>query len=188
MQYELLFDLGQQQPADAFWLLLGGAILIPASWLRWRRARQGGATMMPTFMMLFGGVALACGLILRWDHERLLAHLQAGRVEIAEGLVAAHSVETIVRYDVQAKRHRRSEWEAFLVGPTAFGFTRDASAVGFKNGDEPRVPLRDGDWLRIHYVEDVEGDFSQRRILRLERGNKANERSASLKPQRDERF
>lgn len=170
MQYELLFDLGQQQTGEAFWLLLGSAILIPASWLRWRRARQGGATAMPTFMMVFGGVALACGLITIWDYQRLSNHLQAGRVEIAEGLVVSHSVESIARYDHQAKRYRRSEWEAFLVGSTAFGFTRDGSAVGFKNGAEPRVELRDGQWLRIAYVEDIEGDFSQRRILRLERG------------------
>jgi hypothetical protein len=170
MQYELLFDLGQQQTGEAFWLLLGSAILIPATWLRVRRTRQGGATAMPTFMMLFGAVALACGLITIWDHQRLLNHLQAGRVEIAEGLVASHSVESIARYDHQAKRYNRSEWEAFLVGTIAFGFTRDASAVGFKNGAEPRVQLRDGEWLRIAYVEDVAGDFSQRRILRLERG------------------
>lgn len=171
MQYELLFELGPQAPSGiAFWLLLGSGILIPATWLRWRRARQGKATAMPSFMMLFGGVALACGLITIWDHQRLLGHLQAGRVEIAEGFVVSHSVQQVARYDTRSKRHSRSEWEAFLVGATAFGFTRDGSAVGFKNAIEPRVELRDGQWLRIAYVEDVEGDFSQRRILRLERG------------------
>ena len=82
MQYELLFDLGQQQPADAFWLLLGGAILIPATWLRWRRARQGGAITMPSFMMLFGGVALLCG-----QHEPL------GSFVIILGSTAAREID-----------------------------------------------------------------------------------------------
>lgn len=171
MQYELLFDLGQQAYLEGVlcWLLLGSAVLLPATWLRRRRRLQGAATAMPTFMMAFGAVAAACGLITLWDHHRLLEHLQAGRVEIAEGPVASHSVQQIARYDVQSKRYNRSEWEAFLVGATAFGFTRDGSAVGFSNGAEPRLQLRDGEWLRVHYVEDVAGDFSQRRILRLER-------------------
>ena len=54
-------------------------------------------------------------------------------------------------------------------GDTAFGFTQDASSVGFRNAEEPRITLRDGEWLRLHYVEDEEGEFAQRRILRLER-------------------
>lgn len=169
MQYELLFDLGQQDYREGVWLLFGSAVLLPAIALRWRRARQGGATAMPSFMIAFGAVALAMGLIPLWDHHRLMAHLRAGTVEVVQGPVLSHSVESVARYDSQSKRYRRSEWESFLVGAVAFGFTRDASAVGFKNGDQPRLQLHDGQWLRVHYVEDVAGDFSQRRILRLER-------------------
>lgn len=169
MRYELLFDLGQQPRSDWPWLLIGLAVMAGAALGLWRQRVRGQRSAGPGFFLVFGAFCLAAGLVPIWDRHRLLQALQSGQVRVAEGRVSSHGVELLTRYDSASKRWRRSHWEAFRVGDTAFGFTQDASSVGFRNAEEPRIALRDGEWLRLHYVEDVEGEFAQRRILRLER-------------------
>jgi hypothetical protein len=169
MATELLFDIGQQGWHEWPWVL-GGALVMAAALRAWRRATVRGLRRSgPGFFVVFGGVCLAAGLVTLWDHQRLQRALQDGRAQVLEGVVNGHLVEQQVRWDVRDKRWRRSTWEAFRVGDTAFGFTRDASAAGFRNAEDAPVVLHDGQWLRLHFVEDVAGDFSQRRILRVER-------------------
>ena len=170
MQWTTAYDLAAVGYRDGLWFVLGGAVALFA--LLWvRRARSRGARTGAAWMMVAIGLvaALGGGGVALWDHHRLLAELQAGRARVAEGVIVSHTVETVRRRNYNAStRYDTSIWEAFRVGDVAFGFYRGNSPVGFRNADADRIELRDGLLVRVHYVEDVPGDFAQRRILRVE--------------------
>ncbi len=149
-------------------LLLFGAL----AWVR-HRQRQGRSGALGGFVALTA-LLTASGAALAWaDRERLLAALQVGAMHSVEGPLLGHGIEELARYDGLRQRSQRSEWEYFQVSGVGFSFRRNGLAAGFRN--EARVALRDGDWLRVSYVEDEPGLASSRRILRLQRrANKGN--------------
>ena len=77
--------------------------------------------------------------------------------------------------NVRSGGYNTSTWEAFYVADVAFGFYRGRTPVGFLNGGKTPIDLHDGMRIRIHYFEDVPGQFDHRRIVRLEiaRGGQA---------------
>lgn len=169
MQTALIYDISQVGYRDGHWFYIATAVLLFALWLRLRQRRTGAKGMPPGFVACMGLVLMAFGVVPLWDHHRLQGHLQAGRTQVAEGLVTSHSVEVIRKRRPGENRYDTSTWEAFRIGDVAFGFYRGDSPVGFLNSGSDTVDLHDGQYLRAHYYEDVEGDFAHRRILRLER-------------------
>ena len=169
MQTAVLYDISKVGYRDDHWFYIAAAVLLLAL-LSWRHQRRTGRQVLPAgFVAIMGLVLVAFGAIPLWDHHRLLAHLEAGRTQVAEGTVSSHSVEVIRKRRPGENKYDTSTWEAFRIGEVAFGFYRGDSPVGFLNSGSDAVELHDGQHLRAHYYEDVEGDFAHRRILRLER-------------------
>ena len=168
MRYETLYDLTQTGFQGQVWLAAAAMAMLVAVALFWRQTRRGGRLATHGFFVVFCSVALAMGGIQLWDHQRLVSHLQSGSVQVVTGPVQSHSVTEQVVYNHSSKRYDRTTWEVFRVGDVAFGFSR-CGAVGFRNCGEQLVQIHDGQQLRLHYVEDVPGVFTERRILRLER-------------------
>ena len=88
--------------------------------------------------------------------------LQAGRVQVAQGVVQSHEITPRASWNSHSKRYDRSTWEAFLVGDVAFGFARDGSAVAFTNGKNRPLVLADGEVLRVHFVEQTPSEYASR--------------------------
>lgn len=176
--FETLFELPQQG-----WLLgpllAAGAVVLPLALgaLLWQR-RRGRTLVLPGFFVVVGLLLPVLAGLGWWEQRLLLADLQDGRARIAEGVVQSHAVTPRAVWNTSSKRYDRSTWEAFFVGDTAFGFTRDGSAAGFTNGSATPLVLADGDVLRVHYVEATPGDFASRRILRLARQRMKHDRAA----------
>jgi hypothetical protein len=166
---EPLFDLDRHGWQHGPMLALGLVVLIAAvaGWVRQRRRR--GSVVLPGFFAVVGLLLPTVAGLALWEHRMLSAALAEGRAQVVEGVVQSHEVTLHARWNANSKRYDRSTWEAFYVGPVAFGFTRDGSAVGFTNGGGAPLVLSDGDVLRVHYVEQTPGDFASRRIVRLER-------------------
>jgi len=170
MQTELVYDITQQDSSEIYWLMAAAGVfaLALAAWFYQRR--QGRTTGVHGFFVVMIGVALLAVSATVWDQRRLVAKLQTGDVTVAEGPVQAYALQQKAVYNTGSKRYDRATWESFHVGGTAFIYRRSGGGgAGFHNGSEPPLAISDGVLLRLHYVEDVEGDRSQRRILRLER-------------------
>jgi hypothetical protein len=167
--YDTLYDLAQQGPPNTGWLAISAVALVVTLVVLWRRHRRAQKLGNPRW---FAG---ACALMLLvtglsvWDHHRLDAALREGRTLVVEGELLSHGVQHRATWNSSSKRYDRSIAESFYVGAVPFGFIRDASVAGYTNsGDEP-LSFTPGETLRVHYVEDVPGEFDSRRILRLER-------------------
>lgn len=170
MNYQTLFDLGEYGYRDGLWWAIGGALALVALVLHLRQRRHGGGNVLPVFLGLMGLVSsVGAGGVPLWDHHRLLAEYNAGRARVVEGTVSSHRVEQVATRRASGSGYDRSTWESFEVAGVAFAFDRSPSAVGFRNQFERPVELHDGQRLRVHFVEDVPGDRTQRRIVRLER-------------------
>lgn len=167
--YETLFDISRFAGWDLPWLAVGPTLLLLSLALLWRARRRGQAQVLPGFLVVASVVATGAMAMAEWDLQRLVSASKNGRTQVAQGPVMSHSVKATASYNGTTKRYDRRVWESFLVGDVAFGFDRKAPMPGFTNSAEPPVALADGDLLRIHFVEDVAGDYASRRILRVER-------------------
>lgn len=170
MTYDLLFDLAEYGYRDGVFWLIGAAIGVVAG-LAWaiQRRRRGKQTVpgMLAFAALFCSVG--AGGVPMWDHHRLVAEYNAGRALVVEGLVSSHSVQLHTTRRSDGKGYDRRTWESFRVGEIAFGFDHEASPVTRQAREKQLPGITDGQRLRVHYVDDAPGDYSQRRIVRLER-------------------
>jgi len=170
--YETLFDLAATGWEHGPMLAIGSAVLVAALMLLVMQWRRGRSRVLPGFAVAVGLILQVVAALAWWETELLLADLRSGKAQVAEGVVQSHEVRERAFWNSSSKRYDRSTWEAFLVGDLAFGFTRGGQAVGFTNAASPHVALADGEWLRVHYVEQTAGDFASRRILKLERGDR----------------
>jgi hypothetical protein len=169
MPTELIYDIARQDVSDVLPLVLAGLALSVALAVWWRQRRLQRPAGTQAFIAGMVGVAALAVVITVWDHHRLVGKLQAGQALVAEGEVQAYALQETAVYNTTSKRYDRSTWESFHVGGVAFVYQRSGGGAGFHNGAEPPLQISDGLRLRLHYVEDIEGDRSQRRILRLER-------------------
>jgi hypothetical protein len=167
--FETLFDLASLGWQHGPMLAIGSAVLAGALGLLWLQRRRGRSQVLPAFFVAAGLVLQIVAALAWWETDLLLADLRSAKAQVATGVVQSHEVKQRASWNANSKRYDRSTWEAFLVGELAFGFTRGGAAVGFTNGGSPPLALRDGELLRVHYVEQTPGDFASRRILKLER-------------------
>ena len=170
MHSELIYDITRHDFVDLPWLVGVGVALLLAVAAWWHQRRLNRPAGLQAFFIAMAGVAtLAVGATL-WDHQGLTVKMLAGQVLMAEGEVLAYSLQHKAVYNRDSKTCDRSTWESFHVGGTAFVYRRrGGSGAGFHSDREPPLPISEGMRLRLHFVEDIEGDRSQRRILRLER-------------------
>ena len=170
MQTELIYDITRQGFGDLPWLVAAGVAFLLALAAWWRQRRLKRPAGLQAFFIAMSGVATLAVAATLWDQQRLTSKLQARQAKVAEGEVQGYALQHKAVYNTDSKRYDRSTWESFHIGGTAFVYRRGGGAgAGFHNDSEPPLAINDGLRLRLHYVEDVEGDRSQRRILRLER-------------------
>jgi multisubunit Na+/H+ antiporter MnhG subunit len=171
MDYQLLYDVSQPPTQQWVWGAIGLLLAAAGGFGLWRARRRGRRQGVAGMLAAIGTLlALLAGAWPLYEREQLVDALAGGRAQVAEGPVSAHVVEVVARRRAgdDATRVTRTTWEAFIVGTTPFGFYRDASRIGFTNAGA-QAALGDGQRLRLHFVDDVPGDFAQRRILRVER-------------------
>jgi hypothetical protein len=168
MDNAVLFDLahtyGSARYAFVFAAAIAALALAMVIWSRWRRSP------VSVLALWCGGVALVCGgagLAQAAERHELIS---APGVLQAEGTVM-QLWEQSVRS--RSDRKRSWQWQGFTLGEVEFAYDRNAEQNCFHNGNEQAVALRDGDRLRLHYVErPADGESvgrAQRCILRVER-------------------
>lgn len=180
--YEMLYDVALQSAPNTGWLAACAVVLAVTLVLLWRRRRGGREPGAARW--LAGGSALmllVSGLSV-WDHQRLHAALREGRALVVEGTLLSYDVQHRARYNSSTRRYDRSVAESFYVGAVPFGFVRDASVAGYTNSGDTPLAFTPGETLRVHYVEDVPGEFDSRRILRVERLRDAGVQAVSPGP------
>jgi hypothetical protein len=170
MQPQILFD-ATETPFDyvqaAVLLLLAGCVLF---WLALSLLRNGGGGLWPALTRLGLGVAalLAMSLPVRdWFEHRALQDAAAGGPEarVIDGVVRDHRVK---EEPVESgERVQVRTVERFRVAGISFKFAQTAALEPyFTNAREHPIEIRDGQRLRIVYVE--EPGAADRRIVRLE--------------------
>ena len=164
----VLFDLAQSYGSAVHAFVLAAAIaglaLAMVIWSRWRRAP------VSVLALWCGGVALVCGgagLAQAAERHELIS---APAVRQAEGPVAQLWAQSVPS---RSDRKRTWQWQGFTLGEVAFAYVRNAEQNCFHNAPQHEVALREGDRLRLHYVERPADDGTvggaQRCILRVER-------------------
>ena len=164
----VLFDLAHSYGSAGLAFALGAAIaalaLAMVIWSRWRRAP------VSVLALWCGGVALVCGgagLAQAAERHELIS---APGVLQAEGPVEQLWAQSVPS---RSDRKRSWQWQGFTLGEVAFAYVRNADQNCFHNGTLHEVALREGERLRVHYVERPADDGrvggAQRCILRVER-------------------
>jgi hypothetical protein len=164
----VLFDLahsyGSARYAFVFAAAIAALALAMVIWSRWRRSP------VSVLALWCGGVALVCGgagLAQAAERHELIS---------APGVLQAEGpVEQLWDQSVPSRsdRKRSWQWQGFTLGEVEFAYVRNAEQNCFHNGSEHAVALREGDRLRVHYVERPAGaepaTRAERCILRVER-------------------
>lgn len=174
MAYETAFDLGAS--GFPFWpyVCACAALLLLTGFNLLRKHQRGQRTRVAKwFLMMAVVIALVAVAIPAWDFHRLSGRLARGETLVAEGDVSGHFVETTRKSVPESGKNtswqiRTSTWEGFHVGDTEFGYYRGMTHIGFLNGGDPPIEIRDGMRMRIHYVVDEMGGHREQRILRVE--------------------
>lgn len=181
MQPQILFD-ATETPFDygraAVLLLVAGGILLwlAASWLRALGGAGGapgggpwGGLLQNLKRLGFGaGALLAMSMPVRdWSEHRALQEAAGGGsgAQVIDGIVQEHTVK---EEPVETgERVRIGTVERFRVSGVSFKFAQTAALEPyFTNARERPVDIRDGQRLRIVYVEDP--GQAERRIVRVE--------------------
>ncbi|HET8708391.1 MAG TPA: hypothetical protein VFM46_18935 [Pseudomonadales bacterium] len=134
------------------------------------RARLNGANPLAArslfvFSILFADFSIAMPYL---EYSRLTAALAHGEAQVANGFISHHEVRPRVQFGQLAIGKLTGELQSFSVNGVNFDWAFSGLGTGLLGGADQALALRDGQVLRVTYVEDGEGSFKQRRILRLE--------------------
>jgi hypothetical protein len=164
----VLFDLASSYGSAGYAFVLAAAIAALALgmviWSRWRRAP------VSVLALWCGGVAVVCGgagLAQAAERHELIS--------TPDVLQAEGPVEQLWEQPVRSRsdRKRSWQWQGFTLGEVEFAYVRNAEQNCFHNGPDHDLALRDGERLRVLYVERPAGSDpaggAQRCILRVER-------------------
>jgi hypothetical protein len=164
----VLFDLAQSHGSAAPAFVFAAAIAALALGLvirsRLRRAPVG------VLALWCAGASVVCGgagLAQAAERHELL---RAPAVLQAEGPVEQLWDQSVAS---RTDRKRSWHWQGFTLGAVEFAYVRNADQNCFHNQGDRLEGLREGDWLRVWYVErPTDGQAtrrSERCILRVER-------------------
>ncbi|WP_018413301.1 hypothetical protein [Methyloversatilis thermotolerans] len=176
MNWQTVYDISGDGARDfSGYLIAGAGVLALAAVFALRARRRGERSGTARVLALFALVIAGLGYgVNSWDQNRLTAALETGAVQQVAGAIRHHAVW---REDVTpagsgpgATRHYRN-WERISVGGVDFIWTPGADQAGFTHAPSPPLDIRDGLWLRVTYVEDAPDEATQRRIVKLERGD-----------------
>ena len=170
MDWQTVWDIRNTSPADFLpFVYMGGAMLAVAAgfalFARSRGRRSQTARVIALFAVLLAGLGYG---INTWDRNRLLAHLEKGEVQVIEGMVTGHQVWRQDAARSSSGQRRYNTWETIYVAGVQFTWTPGAEEPAFTNRAPGNLPFQDGMVVRVHWVEDVEGEAHQRRIVWLE--------------------
>lgn len=110
---------------------------------------------------------------LQYGRDRwMLGKLRSGSCSVVSGHVTNYwtSQDYHVKTDINGRAVKVwYTYEGFRINNVAFSYTIGASTYCFKNGEKPRLSIRDGMTMRIHYYpEPVVGSSPANRIIKLE--------------------
>jgi len=168
MQAELILGITRRGFGDGPWLVATCVAFLLALAVWWWQRRLRRPANLHAFFIAMGAVAVLAVSATSWNQQRLAGKLQAGQVQMAEGPVQAYALQHTAVYNSSSQRYDRSTWESFRIGGAAFIYRRGGGGAGFQNAGEPPLDITDGQRMRLHFVEDVEDDRSERRILRID--------------------
>lgn len=164
MDDTLIYDAAtmSQAPQAAFALAGLLAALAAASWL-WHRLRHRPGNTLTGWFAVAGVVFVAVGGGLVWEKQQLAdtAHWQEVRGPL----------QNLWEDRVRRAGNDRGywNWQGFSVGGVAFAYVRNSDGNFFNNAGEHQVELREGQALRVHYIERNELGERNRHIVRIER-------------------
>ncbi len=106
-------------------------------WRGWRKLAWAGLALSIIWaIMVTGGGTL--------EFLKYRTALSQGRTSIVEGLV----------HDFKAEPPSGAVGETFSVAGKTFWYSRHASTPGFNQAKAPDGPIREGVYVRIHFVDD----------------------------------
>jgi hypothetical protein len=166
MAYKTAYDLAEYgfhergTVITAICLFFGSLVLFAACWGR-------GRLLFFPVVALVGSLVLGIvGGLTYWDFNRLKQALVQNKCEVVEGSLQKYWTKTEYSPRIGASR----VVEGFQVAGIEFLHTVDHSAAGFTNSQNPKVTLRDGLPVRVHFIRDPISEGKEIRILRFEIG------------------
>lgn len=167
MEYHTVYDLGSH--GFNFSPLLLAIMLAFLSLALMSRARVKGvnpvlARGIFVLSILFADFSVAMPYL---EYSRLSSALKDGQTQVADGYISHHMVKPRISFNDSSWAKLAGASQSFSVDGVSFDWSVsefDSSLFSKK----ANLALRDGQALRVTYVEDGEGSVVQRRILRLE--------------------
>ena len=158
--YDALTMSTAPQGALALAGLLAAAAL--ASWL-WHRLRQQPGRVLTGWFIAASAVftLVAAGLV--WEQQTVA---DPARWQTVQGPVQGLWEDRVRR---AGNDRGYWNWQGFSVDGVAFAYVRNSDGNFFNNAGPYQIELRDGQPLRVHYVERNELGERARHIVRIER-------------------
>ncbi len=165
MEYRTVYDLGSS--GFQYWAMLAWAGLMAflALALMSRARLKGGNPFLAKFLFVFAILFADFSFAMPYlDYSRLSSVLKEGQTLVANGYVSQHAVSPTLEF---IDSRLVGESQSFNVDGVKFNWHQPANFVLVSESNQS-VTLKDGQALRVTYVEDGEGVVKERRILRLE--------------------
>ena len=164
MKFELVYDVATTSEAPRYALLLTVVALVATlSWLVWLRSRDKPIGI--GIKLLAALTVLLCLLTVGsfYEQRRLATRTDTRSVE---GPIAG-----LWRRSVRRSGTPRSywEWEGFSLEGVPFAYVRNLEQNYFHNAGSRALDLRDGQILRVRYIQERDGENARNQILRVER-------------------
>ena len=164
MNYRLVYDAVTTSDAPkvamAYGIVALLLVLLWGAWLRYRgKALHAGVKFLGVITLIM--LTLSAGYRLE---QRVISKRTP---KLVEGPIAGY----------WENRQRRAgndrsywQWEGFSVSGVNFAYVTNAEQNYFHNGGTPRLQIEDGLLVRVHYLEERDGNQTRNQIVRLEAG------------------
>jgi hypothetical protein len=162
VNYRLIYDVATTSAAPKSTLVLGigvlAAALLWAGWLRHRAQPLHGGLK---FLGFIGALMLALSVAYRFERNWIVGQPQ----KIVEGAIVGHWEK---RESRASDRRSYTNWEGFWVSSVSFVYARNVEQNYFHNAGP--LEIRDGMPVRVHYLEERDGNSVRNQIVKFEVG------------------